>query len=100
MRIEPAVPVGWGEASEPELDLVLTLARLSRVMVLASTEILPPLPDPLVWAVATAPLSKLMEEPLRSIPPPLPLPLVSAVMNPWPKMNRFVADVPSLIVPP
>ena len=98
--MEPAGPVGWGEASEAELDRVLSLALLSRVMVSASTEIVPLLPDPLVWAEAIAPLSRLMEEPLRSIPPPLPLPLVSAVIEPWPDMDRVLADVPSLIVPP
>jgi hypothetical protein len=48
MFMEPAGPVGWGEASEPELDRVLSLALLSRMMVLASTEIVPLLPDPLV----------------------------------------------------
>ena len=44
--------------------------------------------------------STLMARPCRVISPPLPLPLVSAVIDPWPKMDRVLADVPSLIVPP
>jgi hypothetical protein len=32
--------------------------------------------------------------------PPLPLPLVSAVIDPCPKIDRDLVDVPSLIVPP
>ena len=54
---------------------------------------------PEVWAVSCA-ASTLMARPCSVMSPPLPLPLVSAVINPWPKIDRFLAEVPSLIVPP
>ena len=44
--------------------------------------------------------SRLMARPCNVMSPPLPLPLVSAVIEPWPEIDRVLADVPSLIVPP
>ena len=84
----------------PVLEVwVLSLALLSKPRLLAVALTVPPAPVPEVWAVICA-ASMLRARPCNVISPPLPLPLVPAVIDPWPKIDRVLAEVPSLIVPP